>query len=38
LGEQFEGTQLTTRLFNQAQSAYGDDGTQALVRLLGWED
>jgi len=37
LGENFEGTELTTRLFNEAEQDYGDDGTQALVRLLGWE-
>jgi len=33
-----EGTTLTTRLFCEAaDSGYGDDGTQALAKLLGWD-
>lgn len=35
-GGVLEGTELTTRLFNEAEGEFGDDGTQALVRLLGW--
>lgn len=38
LGKKLEGTELTTRLFNQAEEEYGENGTQALVRLLGWSD
>lgn len=38
LGMDPEGTGLTQRLFAQASECYGDNGTQALVRLLGWED
>lgn len=37
LGETPEGTALTARLFGEAAEQYGDNGTQALVRLLGWE-
>lgn len=33
------GTELTTHLFNQAaEEGLGEEGTQALARLLGWED
>lgn len=36
-GGTLEGTALTTRLFNQAaEESLGADGTQALVKLLGW--
>lgn len=37
LGGPLEGTDLTTRLFNEAEEkGLGDEGTQALVKLLGW--
>jgi 3-hydroxyisobutyrate dehydrogenase len=33
------GTELTTRLFDEAVlEGYGQDGTQALARLLGWNE
>lgn len=33
----FEGTQLTTRLFREAvEQGLGEQGTQGLVKLLGW--
>jgi 3-hydroxyisobutyrate dehydrogenase-like beta-hydroxyacid dehydrogenase len=33
------GTHLTTRLFNEAAAeGLGEDGTQALAKLLGWDD
>jgi 3-hydroxyisobutyrate dehydrogenase-like beta-hydroxyacid dehydrogenase len=38
LGGGFAGTELTTRLFGAATTeGLGDEGTQALVKLLGWE-
>jgi 3-hydroxyisobutyrate dehydrogenase len=39
VGAPHEGTTLTTRLFNEAaEASFGADGTQALVRFLGWDD
>jgi 3-hydroxyisobutyrate dehydrogenase len=33
------GTELTARLFNEAAAeGLGEDGTQALAKLLGWDD
>jgi 3-hydroxyisobutyrate dehydrogenase len=38
-GGVLEGTQLATRLFNEAaEKGLGDLGTQALVKLLGWQE
>lgn len=35
----YEGTALTTRLFNEAvQQGLGEQGTQGLVNLLGWSE
>lgn len=37
-GGVLEGTALATRLFNEAaEESLGGEGTQALVKLLGWE-
>lgn len=37
LGGGFPGTELTTRLFNEAvEQGLGEQGTQGLVNLLGW--
>ncbi|NSW54843.1 MAG: NAD(P)-dependent oxidoreductase [Armatimonadetes bacterium] len=38
LGMAPEGTALTEKLFSDAVDEYGDNGTQGLVRLLGWDD
>jgi 3-hydroxyisobutyrate dehydrogenase-like beta-hydroxyacid dehydrogenase len=39
VGAPHDGTALTTRLFNEAaEASFGADGTQALVRFLGWDD
>lgn len=38
VGMEPEGTALTERLFSEAVGEYGDNGTQGLVRLLGWEE
>lgn len=38
-GGRLEGTDLATRLFNRAaEESLGREGTQALVKLLGWEE